>query len=71
MQLYIKHILVAWFNKSPLFKISPVEFCSGADGAFEHLCNYGKRALELINLFFCEAPLGVGAEAVINDSFFK
>ncbi|CAG7866834.1 unnamed protein product [Brassica rapa] len=44
---------------------------SGADGAFEHLCNYGKRALELINLFFCEAPLGVGAEAVINDSFFN
>ncbi|KAG2259601.1 hypothetical protein Bca52824_078895 [Brassica carinata] len=44
---------------------------SGADGAFEHLCNYGKRALELINLFFCQAPLGVGAEAVINDSFFN
>ncbi|KAF8114274.1 hypothetical protein N665_0039s0038 [Sinapis alba] len=44
---------------------------SGADGAFEHLCNYGKRALELINLFFCEAPSGVGGEDVIKDSFFN
>ncbi|CAH8390952.1 unnamed protein product [Eruca vesicaria subsp. sativa] len=42
---------------------------SGADGAFEHLCNYGKRALELISLFFCEAPSGVGAEGVVKDSF--
>ncbi|KAG2259592.1 hypothetical protein Bca52824_078886 [Brassica carinata] len=29
------------------------------------------RALELINLFFCEAPSGVGTEGVISDSFFN
>ncbi|KAF3494083.1 hypothetical protein DY000_02057499 [Brassica cretica] len=29
---------------------------SGADAAFEYLCAYAKRALGLINLFFCEAP---------------
>lgn len=45
-------------------------FCSGVDGAFEQLCVLGKRALDLIDLFFCEAPLGIGAETVINDSFF-
>ncbi|CDY54376.1 BnaAnng13070D [Brassica napus] len=29
---------------------------SGADAAFGYLCAYAKRALGLINLFFCEAP---------------
>lgn len=46
------------------------QFKSGVDGAFEQLCVLGKRALDLIDLFFCEAPLGIGAETVINDSFF-
>ncbi|KAL0699609.1 hypothetical protein Bca4012_055731 [Brassica carinata] len=44
---------------------------SGADRAFEDLCNYGERALKLINLFFCEAPSGIGADGVIDDSFFN
>ncbi|KAJ4889430.1 Phosphoinositide phosphatase SAC5 [Raphanus sativus] len=44
---------------------------SGADRAFENLCDYGKRALKLINLFFCKAPLGMGTDGVINDSFFN
>ncbi|KAJ0237344.1 SAC domain-containing protein [Hirschfeldia incana] len=44
---------------------------SGADRAFESLCNYGKRALKLINLFFGEAPSGIGADGVINDLFFS
>lgn len=46
-------------------------FKSGVDGAFEQLCVLGKRALDLIDLFFCEAPLGIGAESVIKDSFFN
>ncbi|KAH0921728.1 hypothetical protein HID58_021746 [Brassica napus] len=46
-------------------------FKSGVDGAFEQLCVLGKRALDLIDLFFCEAPLGIGAEGVINDSFLN
>ncbi|KAG2305380.1 hypothetical protein Bca52824_034031 [Brassica carinata] len=46
-------------------------FKSGVDGAFEQLCVFGKRALDLIDLFFCEAPLGIGAEDVINDSFLN
>ncbi|KAF8114273.1 hypothetical protein N665_0039s0037 [Sinapis alba] len=44
---------------------------SGADGAFEYLCIYAKRALGLINLFFCEALSGIGAESIINDMFFN
>nr|VDC63806.1 unnamed protein product [Brassica rapa] len=44
---------------------------SGADAAFGYLCAYAKRALGLINLFFCEAPSGIGAESIINYSFFK
>ncbi|KAF8114272.1 hypothetical protein N665_0039s0036 [Sinapis alba] len=43
---------------------------SGADGTFEHLCDYGKRALKLMNLFSGEAPSGIRAEGVINNSFF-
>ncbi|CAH8391021.1 unnamed protein product [Eruca vesicaria subsp. sativa] len=48
-----------------------MNFCSGVDGVFEHLCDYGKRALKLMNLFFGEAPSGIGAESVINDSLFN
>ncbi|KAF8049362.1 hypothetical protein N665_2227s0003 [Sinapis alba] len=44
-------------------------FKSGVDGAFAKLCVFGKKALDLIDLFFCEAPLGFGVEGVINDSF--
>ncbi|KAL1224123.1 Phosphoinositide phosphatase SAC5 [Cardamine amara subsp. amara] len=44
---------------------------SGADGAFNHLCIFARKALELTDLFFCKAHSGVGAEGVINDSFFN
>ncbi|RID48312.1 hypothetical protein BRARA_I04833 [Brassica rapa] len=44
---------------------------SGADRAFELLCADGKEALESINLFFGEAPSGIGADGVINDIFFN
>ncbi|KAF3570153.1 hypothetical protein F2Q69_00063185 [Brassica cretica] len=44
---------------------------SGADRAFKLLCADGKEALESINLFFGEAPSGIGADRVINDTFFN
>ncbi|ESQ35070.1 hypothetical protein EUTSA_v10006841mg [Eutrema salsugineum] len=43
----------------------------GADVAFECLCTVGRKALELTNLFFCQAPSGVGVQDVLNDSFFN
>ncbi|XP_048621144.1 phosphoinositide phosphatase SAC5-like [Brassica napus] len=44
---------------------------SGADRAFKLLCADGKEALESINLFFGEVPSGIGADLVINDTFFN
>ncbi|KAL9856771.1 Phosphoinositide phosphatase SAC5 [Arabidopsis thaliana] len=43
----------------------------GADGAFNHLCIFSRKSLELTDLFYCKAPSGVGAEEVIYDSFFN
>uniref|UniRef100_A0A1J3GAA0 Phosphoinositide phosphatase SAC5 n=1 Tax=Noccaea caerulescens TaxID=107243 RepID=A0A1J3GAA0_NOCCA len=43
---------------------------SGVDDAFAHLCIFAKKSLGLTNLFYCEAPSGVGAEGVIHESFF-
>ncbi|VVA91635.1 unnamed protein product [Arabis nemorensis] len=44
---------------------------SGVDSAFNHLCIFARKALELTDLFYCKAPSGVGAEGVINDSYFN
>ncbi|CAH2037189.1 unnamed protein product [Thlaspi arvense] len=43
---------------------------SGVDDAFTRLCIFARKALGLTDLFYCEAPSGVGAERVVNESFY-
>ncbi|XP_019090804.1 PREDICTED: phosphoinositide phosphatase SAC5 [Camelina sativa] len=43
----------------------------GADGAFNHLCIFARKALELTDLFYCKVPSGVGGDGVIYDSFYN
>ncbi|XP_010537649.1 PREDICTED: phosphoinositide phosphatase SAC5-like isoform X2 [Tarenaya hassleriana] len=79
-------ILRAEFAKAILFinrslrkenRLRPIHFDlskhfkTGAASAFKCLCIFATKALDLTNIFCCEASTSVGSEGVPNDSGFR